>query len=143
MPWQERANFIKDAYNIDVCEKTLRNWCNKLMITETIGKFESEKEYWRTITIDGEKTRDPITKDEALEYYAKRRALAASYIAEAIAAGATDYKKVKSEAFTKANREIYSSYGYCYSCKTLSLAAFDKTTKAQEVYDLVNEITKE
>ena len=67
MPWAERAIALKECYNIEISERTLRSWCNKLMGTGTIARSDAAKAYWRTSIICGKKTRELVSGDEEME----------------------------------------------------------------------------
>ena len=38
MPWEERAELMKYKYGVDVSDRTLRNWCSKLISSNIIQK---------------------------------------------------------------------------------------------------------
>ena len=38
MPWEERAELMKYKYGVDVSDRTLRNWCRKLISSNIIQK---------------------------------------------------------------------------------------------------------
>ena len=148
MPWEERKINMEQVYGISVEERTLRNWCNKLINTNTIAKT-GEKTNWRTICISGKKEREwidgiPEAEQEMKEYYSLRKQLVDKYIADAVAAGKTDCKEIKAEAWKTAYETLWKKYGCCYySCKGLLLSGFDDTEVLAEIYELVNKITTE
>lgn len=63
-PWEEKASFIKENYNIDVSEKTLRNWTHKLVLLGEIQKDKSEFNWWCTYVVNGQKIRIPVESEE-------------------------------------------------------------------------------
>lgn len=69
-PWEERANWLRDIEGIDVSEKTLRNWCNVLMRTDTLIKDTDTYTWWSTTTINGVKIREELADDDqSIEAY--------------------------------------------------------------------------
>ena len=59
MPWEERARELYYHYGVSECDRTLRNWCSKLLEKELIAKV-SDRTYWKTEIVNGTKTRTPI-----------------------------------------------------------------------------------
>lgn len=53
MPWEQRAIELKDRYNIEVYEQTLRNWTKKLIKAGIISKDTNNKVEWMTFKYDG------------------------------------------------------------------------------------------
>lgn len=148
MPWGERENILRDVYGVSADEKTLRNWCNKLMLTNTIVKSD-EKTHWETFTIDGVKYRElvsgnPHEEERMWKYYERRRQLIQNYISNELASGRKDYKAINSEAWKEANATLWCEYGCCfYSCKSFHLNAFDDAVALEtlkEIYELVKEV---
>lgn len=148
MPWGEREAILKEFYGVSVDERTLRNWCSKLLKTKTIYK-SNEKTYWKTICYDGIKYREIVEKDtkddeEMRRYWSRRKQLVNDYITTSITSGRKDYKVINSEAWKEANSKLWCEFGCCYySCKTLLLSAFDDMEELEEVYDLVKAIAAE
>lgn len=64
MPWKARSEWLKEAYDININDRTLRNWCSKLIKSGTIFKDTSEKTYWITYKVDGETKREEVEKDD-------------------------------------------------------------------------------
>lgn len=148
MPWGEREAILRDVYGIAADEKTLRNWCNKLMLTNTIVKSD-EKTHWMTFTVSGTKYRELVSgnaheEEKMYKYYARRRELLQKYIATELASGRKDYKQINSEAWKETNAELWVEFGCCYySCKSFHLNAFDDAVELEtlrEVYELVKEV---
>lgn len=141
MPWGERAKTMADSYGVDVCDKTLRNWANKLFTSGTLMKC-GEKSYWKSAKIsDTETLREPIDKYEFLEFYKYRREAQSKAMAAMLMEGRTDYEEIRKESWTQAHFAAMNEYkGWCYfSCKTILLSAFDDKDLA-EVFEIVAEI---
>ena len=147
MPWSEREKSMKECYGISVSEKTLRNWCNKLMRSNTIEKG-GEKVYWCTEGAKENKKRYMVEPgspedEEMINYMKTRSKLLETYISDAIASGRKDYKQINAEAWQKTNTALWRDYGCCYySCKSLVLSAFDDFN-AHEIYELITEVAEE
>lgn len=145
MPWGERVELLKKTYNVSADERTLRNWCSKLIKTNTVVKT-SKKAHWRTIVVNGVKTREWIdgieeAEQEMREYYENRKLLVNNYISDCLASGKKDYKEIKAEAWKNANHELWNKYGCCYySCKSFAIGAFDDLRLLEEIQELVREI---
>lgn len=141
MPWGERQKTLKDIYGVDVCDKTLRNWANKLFRSGTLMKSE-EKTYWKSAKINETETmREPVEKKEFMDFYKYRREQQAALIAEKCMAGRTDSENIIKESWSEAHFAAMAKFGgWCYfSCKTLLLSAFDDKSLA-EVFELVDDI---
>lgn len=68
-PWENKALWLKEVYNIDVTRQTLYNWCNKLMkIDNSLIKDKNTYSYWRTINVNGEKIQIELNEEEIKEY---------------------------------------------------------------------------
>ena len=131
MPWKIRCEIMSAAYGINVCERTLRNWCDKLIKTRTIEKGNNEKTYWRTIKLNGESFRDLVSGNEELErkmhsYWAERSELLKKY------------------SWNETFSILWNKYHCCYySCKKFVLSAFDAIGQFQEVYELIEAVMAE
>jgi hypothetical protein len=105
-PWQERADLLNMNYDINVTERTLRKWTNKLMEYGEIVKDTSNFEVWCSTTIvdaNGDKKicRDAVSGDEQLE------------------AGYEEYKEMRTDLLKKypfkdAQRILWSKFHCCY-----------------------------
>jgi len=71
MPWGERAQAYYSYSGILVDERTLRNWCSRLMRQGAVSKAD-EVTYWKTEFIHGIKVRSQVQREETLAYYARR-----------------------------------------------------------------------
>lgn len=128
MPWIEREKWLKEGYGVEVSERTLRKWCNKLLDTNTLAKFDNSKIYWMTSKINGETTRELVSGDEELEaemtqYFECRRNL------------------LKEHDWKETNNILWNTFGCCYyPCKLLALSAFDTVGELEEIYKLIEKI---
>lgn len=141
MPWEERSNWLKAEFNIEVTEKTLRSWAAHLFKIGFIIKDDS-KTYWVTGIYRGKKYRQVLDlEDEAdlstLQSYQKtRRELY------------NQYKHLpRDERWKMIFRSLWDKYHYCvYYCKGLQLAAFSDSLTfdlVQEIVELVNNIAED
>ena len=126
MPWAERENWLKEAYGVEVSERTLRKWCNKLIETDTLTKSDAAKAYWRTSKINGKTIRELVSGDDEMEaemkqYWDCRRQL------------------LEEHNWKETNEILWNTFGCCYySCKFFGLSAFDTVGGVQEIYELIN-----
>lgn len=140
MPWEERMVFLKDEFGVEVSDRTLRSWCSRLISTSTVYKDDSIKTRWITGYCNGEKYRELVDGDKELEK------LADDY-KESMKSLLEKYKTLENkEKWTVIRKELWDKYQCCiYSCKGISLAAFDNTESLetlQEMVELVNEIAE-
>ena len=63
MPWEERAELMKYKYGVDVSDRTLRNWCSKLISSNIIQKC-GKQTYWKTEIYGKEKYRSNVDPDD-------------------------------------------------------------------------------
>lgn len=124
MPWTEREEWIRQEFNINVDERTLRNWCSKFIEHGTIIKNKHKKTYWMSMKINGETVREEVQKDD-----------------KARIAYWKDFWSLKEKGVEDLHKELWNKYGCCfYSCGTLELSAFDDVSIVQEIIELVDEI---
>ena len=142
MPWGERANMLQKVYGVEVCEKTLRNWANKLLSAGTLAKSDFTKTYWKSAKISQKETlREQTTKEEYIKYYKYKSEQYKANIANLITTGNEDFYKVKAEAYKLAHYAAMNKFGgWCfYSCKALMLSSFDEKSLV-EVMEIVEDI---
>ena len=63
MPWEERSSAMRYKYEVEVSDRTLRNWCSKLIENGIIQK-SGEKCFWKTEIMYGMKTRELLPKEK-------------------------------------------------------------------------------
>lgn len=142
MPWGERVEQLKEKYGIEICDKTLRNWTNKLIAAGAIIKSDYNKTYWKSTKITDTYTiRERATREEFSDYYKYKNEVYKNNIAELIITGNEDLQKVKAEAYKQAHIAAMNKFnGWCYySCKSFELSAFDENSLA-EVFEIVEDI---
>lgn len=141
MPWGERQKMLYDFYGIEVCERTLRNWANKLFTSGTLAKTE-EKTYWRSAKIsDTETMREQVEREDFVAFHKYRGEQRKIKIAEMVAAGHTDIDYIRKESWNEAHLATMNKFGgwTYYPCKTILLSAFDEND-LKTIFDLVNDI---
>lgn len=126
MPWGEREVWLKEEFNIEAEERTLRRWCNKLLTAGTIAKDTSVKTYWMTYFIDGVKCREEIEIDNP-----QRQA----YWKE--------FWELKKQGAANIPQTLWDKYHCCfYSCNRFIFAAWDDVDLLEEMLELVIQIAE-
>lgn len=143
MPWEERARELYNHYGVSECDRTLRNWCRKLLDKELIAKV-SDRTYWKTEIMNGRKTRTPIQQgdEEMSAYFSRRSALISHYQTEGEKAK-IPAKELKNFAFSLAIKALWEEYHCCYyTCKTFLFSAWedDEEPFFQEVVELTQDL---
>lgn len=64
MPWAERVKVLKEDYEVEIDERTLRRWYTKLVDKNLISKSPESTGFWMTIIADGETHRHRIEQDD-------------------------------------------------------------------------------
>lgn len=107
MPWAERAYTLWEQYDLDINEKTLRNWASTLLANKQLHKETTERQYWRTSKCDGYTFREPISWDDPdyIRYKSRQKEL----IEERMNAGDT-----KSKAWSNAFKQLWWEFDCCY-----------------------------
>ena len=123
IPWQEKANFIKDNYDIDVSEKTLRNWTNKLQLLGELQKDKQEFNWWCSFKIDGETVRVPVETEQDREELAKYQAFIRGFYERG---EKIDFSQVWAKFGCKYYRSYYFRFG-----------AWNNTVVMDELLDMV------
>lgn len=142
MPWAERAKALKQIFNIEVSERTLYRW-GKLGIDCGLLTKDGIKVYWRT---NYNKTRELVSGDPEMEqemrnYIKDKRELVKKYMAEDL--DKTNLGLVRSNAYSRAFKDLWSKYGCCYySASGIVPVAFQKGQEVsfQEIYELIEQI---
>lgn len=129
MPWEYRAKYLLDQWNIQTCEKTLRNWCNKLIKTNTIIKDKNEKTYWCSYKVDGVKYQEELEGGRNNPMWKKYW---------------NRFFELKKSGCDNPAYETYVELGHCvYSCARFAFSAFDDIGLLEEVISLIAEIANE
>ena len=139
MPWEERVNWLKEEFEIEVSDRTLRTWCSRLIDSNTIAKDNSYKTRWITGYFNDEKYRMLVDGNKELEESADRYQKDKFRLLD-------EYSYLDNkEKWETVRKELWNKYHYCvYYCKGLCLLAWDKTSleTMQELIELVNEIAE-
>ena len=68
MPWEERASFMKDNWDIKISSSTLcSSWGKKLLTLVILTKDKREGMWWRSMKIGNEMIREPMISEEQIE----------------------------------------------------------------------------
>lgn len=131
MPFGERANVMKQDYNIEVSEITLKRWYKKLVDYNVVETNRLRKTYWVSMYVDGQKTRMKVDEDDEgkIKYENRRRKIAEKNIKDGMN---------KADAYSSANLTCWKEFKCCYySCNTIILNAFNQQffELAEEVFD--------
>lgn len=143
MPWAERERALLREYGYTVCERTLRNWCSRLMACGYISK-SSVGVSWKTTDCNGTKIRTPVERDDAemAEYFKTRRRLIEKKTAEGLKQK-LQLQEARNRAWKTAMSELWREYHCCYYyCGSFSLNAIDDMEDGclYEIYELTEEI---
>lgn len=119
---------LNQTYHISVCDRTLRNWCSRLIGQDVITATPRQS-WWRTEYINGIKHRESVPKDdeEMQRFFARRGEL-------------LDKEKL---SWKETMSLLWHEFQCCYySCKGFFLNAIDQTTQEclYEIYELTQEI---
>lgn len=140
MPWAERekAYYLYSGKFFD--QRTLRNWCSKLLEQKIMVKG-SIGSYWKTENIDYRRIRTAVTREEAQSYYDRRSQLVKEKIEEYIRAGMS-YDAATKAAWRETYETLWAEYQCCYYyCKTFHFTSFNEQGELAEVYELTREIS--
>lgn len=141
MPWEERAAELREKYGVYTTDRTLRNWCSKLM-TQGIVFKHTDGSYWKTEYINGIKHRSQVQREEAQAYFDRRSEIVAEET-ENYKRAHFDYKTARSKAWKYAYQVLWNEYGCCYyHCKNFLFTAFaeENNESLLEMYELAREI---
>ncbi len=144
MPWGEKEKAYYEEYGYCVDERTLRNWCSKLIAKGIVARFKSSAA-WRTEVVKGIKYRSLVQEDELQEvrdYYSRRSQLFAEYNRQFKLQMKED-KAARNAAWKETYKDLWSEFSCCYYyCKHFSLSAFTEQDKDDlyQVYELVQKI---
>lgn len=140
MPWEERSSAMRYKYEVEVSDRTLRNWCSKLIENGIIQK-SGEKCFWKTEIMYGMKTRSLVSEDDAqmANYFQKK----SEYLKEGreIAAAAGQRGKEASKtAWAYTYSMLWEKFHCCYySCSGLVFNAIGKDY-LWEIYELAQQM---
>ena len=139
MPWEERARELCENYGISITDRTLRNWCSRLISSNIVSKT-STYTCWKTEIIDGVKCRTQVNLDETREYYDRRTELVRKYTIDNILSG-MGKEEARKNAWTAAYCSLWDEFHCCYYyCKSFLFSAFSDKDIMFDVYELAKEI---
>ncbi len=142
MPWEERARILFLKKGVSVNEKTLRNWCSKLIRSNTIANV-SGITYWKTEYINGIKIRTQVQREDSKVYYNRRSELIKQLTRECLLLGMSQ-EEARKEAWKNVYLILWDEMHCCYyCCKTFLFNAFSDNGPLYEVFELAKEITGE
>lgn len=141
MPWEERAVLMQLEYDVEVTDRTLRNWCSKLIDKNLIQKCGRDT-FWKTERFGSEKKRTLVSADDETmaKYFQKKKEY---YEAARIAAekAGKQGREAAAEAWDTTYKSLWSEFGCCYyRCRGLLFNALEQDY-IYEIYELAREIT--
>ena len=146
MPWSERMDILSGYYGVDVSERTLQNWYDKLLQLKIAHKSD-ERVFWRTYYCYEVKCRSIVTEDswdDMLKYFSRKTELLQEERNRLLANGETAQTATK-KAWNYAYNQLWTEFGCCYySCKVIELGAFGELEQdiLQEIYELTRELAE-
>ena len=139
MPWEARANVLCSQYGVNVTDRTLRNWCSKLLEKNAVSKVGGIT-YWKTTYDNKIKIQTQVQKSDSDEYYKRRSELVAEFYKENIDAK-MDMKTAHEKAWKSAYETLWGEFHCCYyCCKGILIAAFHDEGLMREIIELTNEV---
>lgn len=141
MPWEERANCLRQYYGAMITDRTLRNWCSKLIKTNAIAKV-SGVSYWKTEYENGVKLRTRAIKEDVAAYYDRRREIVQQETGKNVLAG-MPVAEAKKKAWKDVHAILWAEYHCCYYyCKSFLLSAFTDEGISFELLELARQISR-
>ena len=136
MPWEERAQWLCENYNINVSVRTLQRWISKLINLQIIYKDTYDFEYWCTTNINGIKYRYQVNTDEDKQqmkqywnYYSLIKTEAANLFPN-------NTKNQGQYVFDKIWKKYHCIY---YKCSSFVFNAWEKNPIMREIRELIIE----
>ena len=107
MPWAERAHALWEQFDLDISDKTLRNWASTLLENDQLHKETTERQYWRTSKCDGYTFREPISLDDPdyIHYKSRQKELIDEYMGLGL---------TKSKSWSEAFKQLWREFECCY-----------------------------
>lgn len=139
MPWEERAELMKYKYGVDVSDRTLRNWCSKLISSNIIQKC-GKQTYWKTEIYGKEKYRSNVDPDD--EDMARYFQMKSKYLEETRKnAENLELRQSEAAAWSATYKKLWREFQCCYyTCNGLVFNAIGEDY-IFEIYELAQEIT--
>lgn len=127
MPWKARSKYLLE-WNIQIDERTIRRWTDKLLATTAVIKDKREKTYWMTYSVDGIKYQEELIEGSKSLYWKEYW---------------NCFFKFQKEGEKEIGLAVYKKLHYCvYSCPTYLFGAFDKVQAVRTLVELVREIVE-
>ncbi len=125
MPWRARSQYLKQWNNIEISDRTLQSWCKLFVDKNEIGKIKTEKTYWMTTCISGEKIQEELIQGkDSPEWKAYWK---------------TFFELKKTTETKQLGLAVYQKMGYCvYSCPAFLFCAWS----CKEIIELSTEIVE-
>ena len=144
MPWAERETAYYQYYGVLVDQKTLRNWCSKLIKRDVID-YQGTPSAWKTYYEDGRKMRVQIDEDHKEDmklYFRRRHEIFNKTFQQLLEDGITPIE-AKSRAWRMTFPTLWGEFNCCYyNCKCFAISAFlpKDSELLQEVYEISREL---
>ena len=144
MPWGDRKKLLHSRYGVSVEEKTLLNWCSRLIEKGVIAKVGASTR-WRTSFDGSRKIREPVAENDEEEmrrYFKRRGELFKDHYISELERGLPPVVARKA-AWKETYVDLWAEFNCCYYyCKGFVLSAFSEEQEVmlQEVYELSREL---
>ena len=126
MPWAERVKVLKEDYEVEIPEGTLRYWYTKLIDKNLVSKSPESTGFWMTIRADGETFRHKIEQtDEEWKAYWTR-------FYELVKSGEKHPKQV-------VNKEFGCNF---FGSKSVELNACNDFMDVKELIDIIGAVIR-
>ena len=149
MPWEKRVQELKEFYDIDITDRTLKSWAKRLMEAGIIAKDNNDKVEWVTVARGKEKERYTVEEFEKeynelsiQEYKEMRMKLIKEYQQQGMSFKEAYPKAVFNDIFKGEYSKKYEGV-LLYKCATLTFSAFGEVVsheEIEEIFDLCAEI---
>ena len=149
MPWEKRVQELKEFYDIDITDRTLKSWAKRLMEAGIIAKDNNDKVEWVTVVKGKEKERYTVEQFEKeysglsiKEYKEMRMKLIKEYQQQGMSFKEAYPKAVFNDIFKGEYSKKYEGV-LLYKCATLTFSAFGEVVsheEIEEIFDLCAEI---
>lgn len=142
-PWGEREKIYRKHYGYYVSDRTMRNWCSKLIERGIIVKTGATTA-WRTYFEGGRKIREPIEEIDRVEmenYFEHRSDIFKDHYIKYLENG-TPTKKARNAAWKDTYKDLWAEFGCCfYYCKGFVLSSFSyNDVDVWDIYELSREL---
>lgn len=134
MPWPEREALLLKYYDVEITDRTMMSWLNKLGESGYLYSSRSSRNLWHTYTLNGSKVREIADREgpEYKHYCRERSAILNGYAKLGIQARSIWGEMV---------HQLYNEHGVYYYCKSIEFNGF-KIADLDAIYDLTEEIIR-